>query len=110
MFADLHLHTFFSDGQGTPEQAFQAAKAAGVDFFAVTPHNHAEAESNDPEREDNILIAAAVTAALDAIITRNLADFAHSPIPAWDPPELLKRLPGGRLPLVAGAGPSSGVP
>src|SRR5437867_4478373 len=36
----LHAHTFFSDGQGTPEEAFQAAKAAGLDFFAVTPHNH----------------------------------------------------------------------
>lgn len=31
--------------------------------------------------EDNILIAAAVTASLDAIVTRNVADFAHSPIP-----------------------------
>ncbi len=31
--------------------------------------------------EDNILIAAAVTASLDAIVTRNAADFSHSPIP-----------------------------
>jgi predicted nucleic acid-binding protein len=42
--------------------------------------------------EDNILIAAAVSASLDAIITRNPADFAHSPIPVWEPAELLKRL------------------
>jgi predicted nucleic acid-binding protein len=60
--------------------------------------------------EDNILIAAAVTAVLEAIVTRNLADFAHSPIPVWDPAELLKRLAGGRSPPVAGAGPASGLP
>ena len=45
--------------------------------------------------EDNILIAAAVTSALDAIVTRNSGDFSHSPIPVWDPGELLKRLPAG---------------
>ena len=42
--------------------------------------------------EDNIMIAAAVAASLDAIVTRNVADFAHSPIPVWEPAELLKRL------------------
>ena len=31
--------------------------------------------------EDNIMIAAAVAVSLDAIVTRNVADFAHSPIP-----------------------------
>jgi hypothetical protein len=45
--------------------------------------------------EDNILIAAAVGASLDAIVTRNLPDFVHSPIPAWEPAELLKRLSVG---------------
>jgi hypothetical protein len=53
----LHAHTFFSDGQGTPEEAFTAAKTAGLDFFAVTPHNHDAAESKDPDRRDNIAIA-----------------------------------------------------
>jgi hypothetical protein len=53
----LHAHTFFSDGQGTPEEAFHSAKTAGLDFFAITPHNHSEAESKDPDRADNILIA-----------------------------------------------------
>jgi len=42
--------------------------------------------------EDNILIAAAATASLDAIVTRNKSDFSHSPIPVWEPAELLKRL------------------
>jgi predicted nucleic acid-binding protein len=50
--------------------------------------------------EDNILIAAAVTASLDGIVTRNTSDFSHSPIPVWEPADLLKRL--------AGAGSSSG--
>jgi predicted nucleic acid-binding protein len=60
--------------------------------------------------EDNILIAAAVTAALDAIVTRNVADFTHSPIPVWTPAELLKRLAAAGSPPVAGAGPPTGVP
>ena len=52
--------------------------------------------------EDNILIAAASAALLDAIITRNVADFAHSPIPVWEPGELLKRLSTGTPPPAAG--------
>ncbi len=48
--------------------------------------------------EDNILIAAAMASALDAIVTRNPADFAHSPISVWEPAELLKRLPGAGSP------------
>jgi predicted nucleic acid-binding protein len=52
--------------------------------------------------EDNINIAAAVTASVDAIVTRNVPDFAHSPIPVWDPPELLKRLAASPSPPPAG--------
>jgi predicted nucleic acid-binding protein len=60
--------------------------------------------------EDNILMAAAIRSSLDAIITRNVADFAHSPVPVWEPAELLKRLPGGGAPHVAGAGPTTPAP
>lgn len=60
--------------------------------------------------EDNIQITAAVTASLDAIVTRNVADFAHSPIPVWEPAELLRRLPGAGPPPVAGPGPITGAP
>jgi predicted nucleic acid-binding protein len=60
--------------------------------------------------EDNILIAAAITSSLDAIVTRNVADFSHAPIPVWDPAELLKRLPGAGSPPVTGAGPTMGLP
>jgi predicted nucleic acid-binding protein len=54
--------------------------------------------------EDNILMAAAVTASLDAIITRNVAHFVHSPIPVWEPAELLRRLQTSSAP------PAGGVP
>jgi predicted nucleic acid-binding protein len=60
--------------------------------------------------EDDILIAAAVAASLDAIVTRNVADFAHSPIPVWEPVELIKRLTGGAAPPIAGTGPVVGPP
>jgi hypothetical protein len=39
-FGDLHTHTSWSDGAGTPWDAFAAAKAAGADFMAVTDHVH----------------------------------------------------------------------
>lgn len=42
--------------------------------------------------EDNVEIAAAVIAQVDAIVTRNASDFSHSPIPVWSPAELLRRL------------------
>lgn len=60
--------------------------------------------------EDNILIVAAVNSLLDAIVTRNPTDYSHCPLPVWDPAELLKRLSGGSLPPVIGAGPVPGPP
>jgi predicted metal-dependent phosphoesterase TrpH len=37
---DLHTHTFFSaDGVSSPEQNIAAAKAKGLDGFAITDHN-----------------------------------------------------------------------
>jgi predicted nucleic acid-binding protein len=60
--------------------------------------------------EDNIMIAAAVAASLDAIVTRNVADFAHSPIPVWEPAELLQRLAAAGSPPPTGAGPATSVP
>lgn len=53
----LHAHTSFSDGSGVPEDAFKEAKQNGLDFFAVTEHNHAAAESSAGDRKDGILIA-----------------------------------------------------
>jgi hypothetical protein len=39
-FGDLHAHTNYSDGKGTPWRAFREAREAGADFFATTDHVH----------------------------------------------------------------------
>jgi hypothetical protein len=40
-FGNLHSHTSYSDGAGTPEKAFLYARdVAKLDFLAVTEHNH----------------------------------------------------------------------
>src|SRR4051794_31882851 len=46
-FGLLHSHTSFSDGSGTPDEAFRMAKDAGVDFMAITEHNHKQAAGSD---------------------------------------------------------------
>ncbi|WP_392486236.1 PHP domain-containing protein [Haloimpatiens sp. FM7315] len=38
---NLHSHTKYSSGQGTPTEAFKSAKNNKLDFFAVTDHNKA---------------------------------------------------------------------
>lgn len=43
--------------------------------------------------EDNLQVASAVEARLDAIVTRDPKGFAGSPVPVLTPPELLARLP-----------------
>ena len=42
--------------------------------------------------EDNVQIACALIAGLDAIVTRNSADFAAAPLPVLAPGEILARL------------------
>jgi len=59
-FGNLHSHTSYSDGSGTPEQAFLHARdIAHLDFLAITEHNHKSAESGAGERRDGLLIATA---------------------------------------------------
>ena len=55
-FGLLHAHTYFSDGSGTPNEAYTRAEEKGVDFFAVTPHNHKKAEMGAKDRTDGILV------------------------------------------------------
>jgi len=52
----LHAHSSISDGSGTPEEAYKMAKQAGLNFFALTEHNHIQADGTG-ERKDGILIA-----------------------------------------------------
>jgi hypothetical protein len=45
-FGNLHSHTSYSDGSGTPQEAYAHARSvAHLDFLAVTEHNHASAQS-----------------------------------------------------------------
>lgn len=55
-FGNLHAHSSYSDGLGTPEDAYQMACDAGLDFFAVTEHNHAAGDGKG-ERRDGLMIA-----------------------------------------------------
>ena len=42
-FGNLHSHTALSDGSGTPAEAYEHARdTAGLDFLAITEHNHAQ--------------------------------------------------------------------
>src|SRR5437762_14239879 len=43
MFADLHLHTIFSDGTYTPEELAGRARQLGLAAVAVTDHDTVEA-------------------------------------------------------------------
>ena len=36
---NLHIHTTYSDGTGTPEQIAAAARGAGLDFLVINDHN-----------------------------------------------------------------------
>lgn len=60
-FGNLHAHTSYSDGSGTPAMAFDHARLRGLDFMAVTEHNHAQAESGAGNRRDGLLIATTPT-------------------------------------------------
>lgn len=41
--ADLHLHTFYSDGTDAPEQVVEHVKASGLSAMAITDHDNTEA-------------------------------------------------------------------
>lgn len=64
--------------------------------FEIIPVGRLELERADEmagsDLEDNVCIACAVEAKLDAIVTRNARDFASSPVPVLTPAELLALL------------------
>lgn len=55
-FGNLHAHTSYSDGSGTPEEAYKMACDAGLDFFAITEHNHNKGDGKG-DRKDGRMIA-----------------------------------------------------
>ena len=57
-FGDLHNHTSYSDGTGTPQEALATGKAAGFDFMAITDHSYA---IDDTEWEDTLSAVDAAT-------------------------------------------------
>lgn len=56
-FGDLHTHTGYSDGTGTPWDAYAAAIAAGADFLATTEHDSYGYWISPEEWEDNLAAA-----------------------------------------------------
>ena len=38
--ADMHIHTYYSDGGQSPAEVVRAAKARGVGLIAVTDHDN----------------------------------------------------------------------
>jgi len=54
-FGNLHAHTSYSDGLGTPAEAFAAACDAGLDFFAITEHNHPEGDGSGARRDGLVI-------------------------------------------------------
>lgn len=55
-FGNLHAHTSYSDGSGTPDEAYKRAQKH-LDFLAITEHNHEDAELGAKDRRDGLLIA-----------------------------------------------------
>jgi len=56
-FGDLHTHTSYSDGVGTPWDAYAAAIAAGADFLATTEHDSYGYWITQEQWEDNLAAA-----------------------------------------------------
>lgn len=52
----VHVHTTYSDGGGTPAEVVQAARAAGLDFVAITDHNTVEALPLEGYREGVLVL------------------------------------------------------
>lgn len=56
-FGTLHAHTSYSDGSGTPDEAYAAARSAGMDFLAITEHNHRKGDGSGARRDDKLIAA-----------------------------------------------------
>ncbi len=70
-----------------------------LDSFEILPVDRSTLELartlTGPDFEDNLQIACAVVARLDAIVTRDPRGFAGSPVPVHSPAEFLARLSKG---------------
>lgn len=102
----LSRKTIGTAGARTAVRQFLAA----LEILGVDEQTSRDADAMPgSDFEDNILIAAAVTHSFDAIVTRSSADFTHSPVPAYESAELLRRLHAATTPG-SGAGPATNPP
>jgi hypothetical protein len=53
---DFHCHTHHSDGELSPQQLLDVARAEGMDFFAITDHNTLDAYPGFGEPQDVCVI------------------------------------------------------
>jgi len=72
----LHGHSNYSDGMGTPSEIFAKAKADGMDFYAITDHNHLAARQgvkpSDPRAADQANVP--ILASMPSEYTSTMAD------------------------------------
>ncbi len=73
-FGDLHSHSGYSDGQGTPEDAFATARANGLHFFGLTDHG---IMLTPAEWQDTLEQANAATASGSFVALRGF-EFTHA--------------------------------
>ena len=61
-FADLHIHTKFSDGTYSPEELINQAARVGLDSIAITDHDTLDgvARTTEAAREKNIEVISAI--------------------------------------------------
>ena len=79
----LHGHSYYSDGMGTPADIFAKAKADGMDFYAITDHNHLAARagvgSGDPRAGDQAKVP--IIASMPSEYASTLSDAAAATEP-----------------------------
>lgn len=80
------------------DKALEAVQLCMV-AFEICPVDRATIERaltmQGRDFEDNIVMACAEMMGLDGIVTRNVADFAHSPVSVWSPREALAKISPG---------------
>jgi len=111
----LSLATIFYVGRravGTPAARAEIQRfLAAFEILPIDKQTLLDADAMlGTDFEDNILLAAAISASVDAIVTRNPKDFAQSSIPVWEPADLLSRLSSGSSPPSGASGPAPGPP
>src|SRR5882672_431212 len=61
---NLHSHTSYRDDSGTPSEAYDHARSAGLDFLAITEHSHKSAEGTGAHDPATVPVRIARTPAL----------------------------------------------